>query len=172
MKCKSIRVIFLFIITVIINNNFLYSFTQSRREKSKVVYDLWQSANSGDLNDAKKFYIKSLQDHLVLLDKQDNDATAKIMDLGDTIEEKEKEKDKIERNKLVQKSRKRKLKQLIPSFASSDNVEVTRATKQTLCVKSNTVELLDSGTESKECLEDDDDDDDELLMYNLKPASK
>jgi hypothetical protein len=56
-----------------------------------------------------------------LLDKQIKDASSKIINLGDTIEEKEKEKDKIERNNLVEKSRKRKLKQLIPSFASDGN---------------------------------------------------
>jgi intein/homing endonuclease len=74
--------------------------------------------NSGD-SEAKKFYLQSLQEHLVLLDKQIKDASAKIINLGDTIEEKEK--DKIERNNIVEKSRKRKLKQLIPSFASDGN---------------------------------------------------
>jgi hypothetical protein len=43
------------------------------------------------------------------------------------------------------------------------NDQVIRATRETLCVKNNTVELLSS---------DNDDDDDELLKYNLKPSSK
>jgi hypothetical protein len=165
---------FCFFLTVITNKILWYSFHNSQREKSRVVYDLWKTANSGD-SEAKKFYIQSLQEHLVLLDKQIKDASTKIINLSDKIEEKEKDKDKIERNKIVEKSKKRKLKQLIPSFASDGNAkknnQVTCVTKETLCVKNNTVKLLSSGNDSSDN-DDDDDDDDELLKYNLKPSSK
>ncbi len=111
-----------------------------------------------------------------MLNKQEDDACSKTIQLGDEIEEKEKEKDRIERNKSISKSKKRKLQEIIPSFASRGNVnnaEVTRAKKQTLFVGNNTIELLDSGNDSGDnCESEDDDDDDELLNYNSKPASK
>jgi hypothetical protein len=146
----------------------------SRREKSRVVLDLYNVTRetTGESNEAQKFYIQSLQDHLVLLNKQIKDACNKILTLEISIEEKEKEKDKNEEEKALMKSRKRKLQDLIPSFENSKATsEVNRATRETLCVKNNTIELLDSEKEGCES-SDDDDEDDEIFDGGLKPASK
>jgi hypothetical protein len=102
--CKSICVKKYFLQTVI-TNHFLYSIFNSRREKSRVIYDLYKTTNLGD-TEAQKFYIQSLQDHLILLNQQIKDACSKIEVLGDLIVEKEKEKDKVERNKVLEKSKK------------------------------------------------------------------
>ncbi len=123
------------------------------------MYDLWKTSNTGDVTtEAKKFYIKSLQDHLVLLDQQMKDASKKTIDLGDSIEAKEKEKDRNEERKALMKSKKRKLKQLIPSFENSNERSVNRVTRETLCVKNNTIELLDSGKEDSDFSNSSDDD--------------
>jgi hypothetical protein len=63
------------------------------------------------------------------------------------------------------------LKELIPSFATSNSIEINQvayATKETLCVKNNTIELLESGNENTTSSDDDDD----VIDGNIKPASK
>jgi hypothetical protein len=49
------------------------------------------------------------------------------------------------------------------------NDQVARATRESISVKNNTVELLSSENDGSD---NDDDDDDDLLKYNLKPSSK
>jgi hypothetical protein len=143
----------------------------SRREKSRVVLDLFnvtRDTNNTGNDEAQKFYIQSLQDHLVLLNEQINDACKKIIALGDSIEEKEKEKDKNEEKKALKQSKKRRLQELIPTYQNS---EVNRATRETLCVKNNTIELLDSEKEGGSENSDDDDDND-VFEGGLKPSTQ
>jgi hypothetical protein len=64
------------------------------------------------------------------------------------------------------------LKELIPTFVTGGNIEiteVTHATKETLCVKNKTIELLDVGNDNSNSLDDDDDD---VMNDNIEPASK
>lgn len=146
-------------------------YCNSRREKSRVVLDLYNITKSGD-TEAQRFYIQTLQEHLVLLDEQIKDICKKIITLGDSIEEKEKEKDRNEERKALIKSNKRKLKEVIPSFETSERVEVNRVTRETLCVKNNTVELLDSGDEAIDNSSDDDDDILNAITQSSNKAAK
>jgi hypothetical protein len=121
------------------------------------VLDLYNTANDKqDLCENKKLYIESLNDHLCLLNFQIKDIYKTIESLSDSIEKKEVEKEKTAEEKALSCSKKRKLKNAIPSFAFSEEIEiskVTTATTETLVVE----DVLVNVQHSKEKNSDDND---------------
>jgi hypothetical protein len=114
------------------------------------------------LDDNKKLYIESLNDHLRLLKFQIRDTYKTIESLSDTIEKKEVEKEKAAEEQAWSRSKKRKLKNAIPSFACSEDIQVSkvsRATSQTLVVKDAVVDLHES-------MEEDSDGNDDIEVIN------
>jgi hypothetical protein len=114
------------------------------------------------LDDNKKLYIESLNDHLRLLKFQIRDTYKTIESLSDTIEKKEVEKEKAVEEKALSRSKKMKLKNAIPSFACSEDIQVSKvscATSQTLVVKDTVVDL-------RESMEEDSDGNDDVQAIN------
>jgi hypothetical protein len=135
------------------------------------VADLYKTANDKmPLDDNKKLYIESLNDHLRLLEFQIRDTLKTIESLGDSIEKKEVEKEKAAEEQALSRSKKRKLKNAIPSFACIEDIEVSkvsRATSQTLVVKDAVVDLRESKEEDS-----DGNDDIEVINNNEDKSSK
>jgi hypothetical protein len=90
---------------------------------------LYKTANDKkELDENKKLYIKSLQDHLHLLNFQIKDTYRTIECLGYTIELREVEKEKTSKELALSHSKKRKLKNVIPSFAFSEDIQISTVT--------------------------------------------